>query len=72
MTQHILTVTKYLQSPIEQLMSLIDGYRKYRNHRQTVRQTIKELHSLTDKELADIGIARTQILMVAEGTIHND
>lgn len=33
-----------------------------------VRETIKELNELTDKELHDIGISRGMIRSVAEGT----
>ena len=40
-------------------------------HRAYVRATIKELNTLSDRELWDIGLHRSQIRSVAEGT-HND
>ena len=46
------------------LMSWSAGRRKY-------RRTIAELRSHTDRQLADIGIARWQIREVAKGSITN-
>lgn len=39
-------------------------------HRAQVRATIKELNHLSDRELHDIGLHRSQIRSIAEGT-HN-
>lgn len=36
------------------------------NERRNVRRTIKELESLTDRELSDIGINRSDIRAVAK------
>ena len=40
-------------------------------HKAKVRATIKELNQLTDRELHDIGLHRSQIRSIAEET-HND
>ena len=40
-------------------------------YRSQVNKTIKELEGLTDRELNDIGISRSMIRSVAEGT-HRD
>ena len=65
MTHLTLTISNYLQSPIEGLFSLIKKYKEMRTHNAIARQTIKELSQLTDKELSDIGIARGEIYAIA-------
>jgi len=67
MTQHILTINNYLQNPIEGLVSYIKSVRKSYVQAKQVRQTIKELNQLTNKELQDIGISRGDIYAVATG-----
>ena len=67
MTQHILTLNNYLQNPIEGLVSYIKSVRKSYVWAKQVRQTIKELNQLTNKELQDIGISRGDIYAVATG-----
>jgi uncharacterized protein YjiS (DUF1127 family) len=67
MTQHILTINNYLQSPIEGLLSWVKSVRKSYVWAKEVRQTVKELNTLSDKELRDIGISRGDIYAVATG-----
>lgn len=67
MTQHILTINNYLQSPIEDLLSWVKSVRKSYVWAKEVRQTVKELNNLSDKELRDIGISRGDIYAVATG-----
>jgi uncharacterized protein YjiS (DUF1127 family) len=67
MTQHILAISNYLQSPIDAVLSFFKSYNSNRELRKRRNQTIKELSSLTDYELNDIGIARGDIRSVAEG-----
>lgn len=40
-------------------------------HRANVRKTIQELNKLSNRELQDIGIGRSDIRSVAEGTWHD-
>ena len=57
------SISKWLNfSSIEQYF-----YKWYRNYqtRQNIRQTIKELSTLSDKELLDIGLNRGDIWSVA-------
>lgn len=67
MTQHILTINNYLQSPIEGLLSWVKSVRKSYVWAKEVRQTIKELNKLSNRELQDIGISRGDIYSVAAG-----
>jgi uncharacterized protein YjiS (DUF1127 family) len=67
MTQHILTINSYLQSPIEGLLSWVKSVHKSYVWAKNVRQTVKELNQLTNKELQDIGISRGDIYAVASG-----
>jgi len=67
MTQHILTINNYLQNPIEGIVSYIKSVRKSYVWVKEVRQTVKELNKLSDKELRDIGISRGDIYAVATG-----
>ena len=44
------------------------NFRNQRAYNAKVRETIKELHELTDKELWDIGITRGEIYDIAHST----
>ncbi len=46
-------------------MNVLSKIENYFEKRAKVKRTIKELYSLTDRELADIGIHRSQIYSVA-------
>lgn len=67
MTQHILTLNNYLQSPIEGLVSYFKSLRTSYVWARNVRQTVKELNQLTNRELNDLGISRGEIYAVATG-----
>jgi len=47
---------------MNRLKTLIRNYRQY-------KQTVKELHRLTNRELSDIGISRCDIPRIARETI---
>ncbi|SMO36960.1 DUF1127 domain-containing protein [Paracoccus laeviglucosivorans] len=47
------------------LGSLMTGLRGYFARRALYRQTIRELHDLNSRELADLGISRSMIRSVA-------
>ena len=65
MTHYILTISNYLQSPIETLINAIKTFKEAREENAIARETIKELSKLSDKELNDIGINRGEIYSVA-------
>ena len=67
MTQHILTISNYLRSPIEGLQIWFKDLKAGMARRSRVKTTIKELGQLTDKELNDIGIGRGDIYAIANG-----
>ena len=50
--------------------TLVANLRERRENYLRYRQTADELHSLNDRELADIGIARCDIPQVARKTIY--
>jgi len=67
MTQHILTISNYLTNPIEAIFdSLKNWNRAYKEHKAYL-QTVKELSALTNHELNDIGISRSDIHAIARG-----
>ena len=77
MTQHILTLSNYLTSPIDSLKGFFKAIEKTQMARAIVhvrkemmkhkayRETYNELSKLSNKELADIGIARGEIHSIA-------
>jgi uncharacterized protein YjiS (DUF1127 family) len=44
------------------------AFANYRARRAAIRRTFNELHSLDDRELADLGISRTDIPTIARQT----
>lgn len=52
---------------VEGFIVLIKDLKKSYIHRKEVRHTVKELNSLTNKELQDIGISRGDIWAIANG-----
>lgn len=67
MTQYVIAVQGYLASPIEGLVDLFKSFMLKREEDQKIRETIKELNKLSDRELNDIGISRGDIYSVAHG-----
>ena len=51
---------------IRRLSKLFANYRESRQRNRVFRQTLKELNSLTNRELADLGIPRSMITRVAQ------
>lgn len=47
----------------------IDAIRVYFENRKTFKTTVRELSRLTDRELNDLGISRSEIYSVARGVI---
>jgi uncharacterized protein YjiS (DUF1127 family) len=65
MTQAILTAAQWLN--FDGIADLIRNYRRKAADKALERQTIKELSKLTDRELHDLGIGRSDIRSVARG-----
>jgi uncharacterized protein YjiS (DUF1127 family) len=63
MTQLVLTASEWLN--ITPLVDFIRELQKRIKLRKLQKETIKELNSLSDKNLYDIGIARSQIRSIA-------
>jgi uncharacterized protein YjiS (DUF1127 family) len=63
MTQLVLTASEWLN--ITPLVDFIRELQKRIKLRKLQKETIKELNSLSDKNLHDIGIARSQIRSIA-------
>jgi|AntAceMinimDraft_12_1070368.scaffolds.fasta_scaffold131399_2 uncharacterized protein YjiS (DUF1127 family) len=51
------------------LRSMAEGYRAHRADMRAARQTFNELSAMTDRDLADIGIARSEIRHIASQTV---
>ena len=60
------TTTHSITSRLQQILSDIAA--RYRTHR-LYRETLNELASLSDRELADLGIHRSQIRDVARTAV---
>jgi len=65
MTQAILAAHSYSTRAVEVLIEAFRSLRQHRLDRKVIRDTEKELHRLTDKELSDIGLCRGDIYYVA-------
>lgn len=63
MTQLVLTASEWLN--IAPFVDFIRDLQKRMKLRKLQKETIKELSSLSDKDLSDIGIARSQIKSIA-------
>lgn len=67
MTHLTLTLSNYLQSPINELLQTVGGwFTKYSQYRKQ-QQAIRELSSLSDYQLRDMGISRGDIYSVVRG-----
>ena len=66
MTQAVLVAAQWLN--IQGLIDFISDWRRARALKARQRQTYRELHRLTDHELRDIGIGRSDIMSISRGT----
>ena len=73
MTQFVLTASNWLNiSGIFEVFS--DMYRNFKlraRKRALRKQTLRELYKLSDRELHDIGIGRSDIMSLANGTFQD-
>ena len=65
MTQAVLVAHSYLTKTVELIFDFFKSIDESRKRRKIIKQTIRELSSLNDKELTDIGISRSDILHIA-------
>ena len=68
MTQAILTASNWLQDAIEGLVDLVKSWRRARVRKAMARKTYRALNELSDHELKDLGIGRSDIPSIAIGT----
>ena len=65
MTQYVLAASEWLN-----FRGILDFFRDLKrswDHRANVNETIKQLSALSDRELNDMGISRSDIRQVANG-----
>ncbi len=72
MTQAIMTVSHLLQDALEGLVDLVRQWRRNRARKAMIATTRRELHNLTDHELRDLGIGRSDIESIARGTFNDN
>ena len=71
MTQVILFASNWLQEAIEGLVDLVKEVKRNRARKAAIQLTKKELSKLSNYELKDIGIGRSDITSIANGTFHD-
>jgi uncharacterized protein YjiS (DUF1127 family) len=71
MTSAILTVSTVIQDAIAGLMDLVKEINQKRKDKAQVRKTYKALQELSDHELKDLGIGRSDITSISLGTFHD-
>ena len=53
------------------LVNALDSFKKNLRQRRMYNQTIRELNSLSDRELNDLGLCRSMISDVARSAVYN-
>ena len=71
MTQAILFASNWLQEAIEGLVDLVKEVKRNRARKAAIQLTKKELSKLSNYELKDIGIGRSDITSIANATFHD-
>ena len=71
MTQAIITVGNIFSEAFQGLFELVDDMKAKARRRQMIRETRNELSQLTDHELKDLGIGRSDIESIARGTFQS-
>ena len=72
MTQAVMTVSHLLQDALEGLVDLVRQWRRNRARKAMIATTRRELRNLTDHELKDLGIGRSDIESIARGTFNDN
>tara|TARA_B110000967_G_scaffold116502_1_gene119232 strand:- start:106 stop:363 length:258 start_codon:yes stop_codon:yes gene_type:complete len=71
MTQAILFASNWLQEAIEGLVDWVKEVKHNRARKASIQLTKRELSKLSNYELKDIGIGRSDITSIANGTFHD-
>jgi|TARA_B100002019_G_scaffold173980_1_gene150426 uncharacterized protein YjiS (DUF1127 family) len=69
MTQAVLVAAQWLN--IQGLVDLINDWQRNRARKAMERRTYKELQNLSDHELRDLGIGRSDIRSISMGTFYD-
>lgn len=70
MTQLVLTAASWLN--LDGIADLLRDWKRARARKAMYRQTRRELNNLTNRDLHDLGISRSDIESIARGTFHDD
>ena len=71
MTQSILTASSWIQDAIIGFADLLKTWKLNRARKAMIARTHRELSQLTNHELNDLGISRSDITSIANGTFHD-
>mgnify|MGYP006102698371 FL=1 len=71
MTQAILFASNWLQEAIEGLVDWVKEVKRNRARKAAIQLTKKELSKLSNYELKDIGIGRSDITSIANETFYD-
>ena len=72
MTQAILTASSWIQEAIYGFADLMKSWKINRARKAMIKRTRRELSQLSDHDLSDLGIGRSDITSIANGTFHDD
>jgi len=72
MTQAILTASNWIQEAMIGFADLIKTWKQNRARKAMIARTYKELSQLTNHELRDLGISRSDIRSIANGTFQDN
>ena len=71
MTQAILTASSWIQEAIYGFADLMKSWKINRARKAMIKKTRRELSQLSDHDLRDLGIGRSDITSIANGTFHD-
>ena len=71
MTQAILTASSWIQEAIYGFADLMKSWKINRARKAMIKKTRRELTQLSDHDLRDLGIGRSDITSIANGTFHD-
>tara|TARA_B100001057_G_scaffold436877_1_gene468282 strand:- start:1149 stop:1409 length:261 start_codon:yes stop_codon:yes gene_type:complete len=71
MTHAILTASSWIQDAVIGFADLMKTWKRNRARKAMIARTYKELSQLTNHELRDLGIGRSDITSIANGTFHD-
>ena len=72
MTQTILVASNWIQEAVIGFADLMKTWKRNRARKAMIARTHKELSQLTNHELRDLGIGRSDITSIANGTFHDN